>query len=596
MRNVMVDGDSENREPEHVHLIKACVNCIHLEVLEEGQEVSGLEDTAFLRTRCRVLDKTFTDHYAFPTGEDKLVIDEKPGECPFWEPWDKEQDEGRFPMSDNVLAKIRIDAEEFIAELMKEYYMHMSGQKDSLDIGPIFEKYKHLFSLELAGETKDLMEGLSGLELTGARNLHSFMIGEYISNAGKEITEELMNHQSTLFIDADDEKLNYHAIIPKIRNETDRDKRKNMFDQWMKLETTELNPRRLKRWDVEFDIIKSQGYNGYVPFIQFLLGISYTALQKKFQRFLDETRDIYAESVDAIAKDIVGIPLDECTAYDKDFMFRGEKYDKYYTKDGLIPAAKETLANLGLNVDEVDAIILDVEEREKKRPRAFCAPVRIGQEVYVVTRPMGGRQDYGSLLHELGHAYHFAFTDTSLPIELRYFGDRAISEGFAFLFNYLYDDKNWLIEYLGVPKDEAAEVVRFGAATKLFMLRRYIAKMKYELKLFADWDIESRADEYADTLTSELIIKHYPEAYLYDLDAGFYSADYLRAWFWEVQLRYYLKENFGPKWFQNPDCIPTLMELWGWGEQFSPEEMATRLGMDGLSIDPMIDELKKYLG
>ena len=144
---IPMEKDEDKKNPgQPGHLIKACVNCRHLEVLEEGQEVSGLEDTAFLRTRCRILDKTFTDHYAFPTGEDKLVIDEKPGECPFWEPWDEEQDKGRIQMSDNVLEKIRIDAEELIAELMKEYYMHMSGQKDALDIGPIFGKYKHLFS------------------------------------------------------------------------------------------------------------------------------------------------------------------------------------------------------------------------------------------------------------------------------------------------------------------------------------------------------------------------------------------------------------------------------------------------------------------
>ena len=587
------EGNNVDRQGESEQLIRACINCRHLEVVEEGEEIEGLGDTAFIRTRCKVLDITFTDHYAFPTGEEVLEIEGNPAECPLWEPWDADNDRGRrVPMSEKVLDGVRRDAEEFIAELMKEYYVHMSGQKDTLEIGPIYEKYANLFSLELAHKTRDMMKGTSGLELTGARNFYSFTISEYISNETKRMTEELMNHQSTLKIKVDGEEVSYHGIIPKLRNEGDRDKRKEMYEKWMGLESTELNPLRLDIWGREFEIIEGEGYLGYVPFVQTLTALNYKELARHFHRFLDETREPYIKAMDVVSQETVGIPLSESMAYDKDFMLRGGKYDKYYTKEGLIPAAKKTLADLGLDVDRVEAIILDADEREKKRPRAFCAPVRMGKEVYVVTRPMGGRQDYGSLLHELGHAYHFAYADISLPIELRFFGDRAISEGFAFLFNYLIDDENWLREYLGVSKKDARDVVRFGMANKLFMLRRYIAKLKYELKLFVDWDIENRADEYAATLTEELVIKHYPEAYLYDLDGGFYTADYLRAWFWEVQLRGYLKENFGGKWYANPDCIPTLMELWGWGEQFSPEEMAVKLGMEGLSIEPLMREVR----
>ena len=75
----------------------------------------------------------------------------------------------------------------------------------------------------------------SGLALTGARNLHSFMIGEYISNETKEITQELMNHQSTLSIDVDGEDVNYHGIVPKMRNEPDRETRREAFEKCMML-------------------------------------------------------------------------------------------------------------------------------------------------------------------------------------------------------------------------------------------------------------------------------------------------------------------------------------------------------------------------
>ena len=56
-------------------------------------------------------------------------------------------------------------------------------------------------------------------------------------------------------------------------------------------------------------------------------------------------------------------------------------------------------------------------EREGKRPRAFCAPVRIPEVVHLVLRPHGGQNDWMTLLHELGHALHFANMRRDLPFE-----------------------------------------------------------------------------------------------------------------------------------------------------------------------------------
>ena len=62
-------------------------------------------------------------------------------------------------------------------------------------------------------------------------------------------------------------------------------------------------------------------------------------------------------------------------------------------------------------------IRLDTGEREGKRSRAFCAPVRVPDEVYLVLRPHGGQTDWNTFLHELGHALHFAYMRPDLPFE-----------------------------------------------------------------------------------------------------------------------------------------------------------------------------------
>ena len=54
----------------------------------------------------------------------------------------------------------------------------------------------------------------------------------------------------------------------------------------------------------------------------------------------------------------------------------------------------------------------------------------IPDEVYLVLRPHGGQNDWQTLLHELGHALHFAnMRRRRLPFEYRWLGDNSITEG-----------------------------------------------------------------------------------------------------------------------------------------------------------------------
>jgi hypothetical protein len=89
--------------------------------------------------------------------------------------------------------------------------------------------------------------------------------------------------------------------------------------------------------------------------------------------------------------------------------------------------------------------------------------------------PIGGYDDYTSLFHEAGHAEHFGSVDPSLELEYRYLGDSSATEGFAFLFEYLIHDKNWLATHIHI--DHLDEYLDFAYLNKLFFLRRYGAKL-----------------------------------------------------------------------------------------------------------------------
>ena len=102
---------------------------------------------------------------------------------------------------------------------------------------------------------------------------------------------------------------------------------------------------------------------------------------------------------------------------------------------------------MGIDPTRRGRVTLDTGEREGKRSRAFCSPVRVPDEVYLVLRPHGGQTDWNTFLHELGHALHFAYMRPDLAFEYRWLGDNSITEGYAMLFDHRMKDTGWLKRY-----------------------------------------------------------------------------------------------------------------------------------------------------
>jgi len=496
-------------------------------------------------------------------------------------------------MTDTPLAPdleaLRQDLHRFMRELALENYMHYSGQKETLEIAPIYERYGHLVSKDLAKNVRDRWRAAqSPEEKRSYKHLHHFAFFGYQGNLIKGIIEEIARRQNEMSIRIDGREIGYHSIVPRLTNEPDCDIRREIDDRASELEL-ELNELRLESWKITSEVFREFGYESYAEGCRKSFEIDYDGLAAELRGFLDETEDDYVRQFDYLATERLGYSIRDARKCDLGYLMRGEGWDGYFPKDGMVGKATACFAEMGMPVDEVPAIILDVEEREKKRPRAFCSPVEVGREVYVCTRPMGGMSDYLTFLHELGHAYHFAYTDPNLPAELILVGDSATSEVFAFNFNYLGADGLWLKTYLGI--DDPAPIVRFLKLQKLYFLRRYASKLLFELELHSDWNMEKRAGKYTEYLDRGLIAKHRIENWLSDLDPAFYSAGYLRAWIFERQLREYLIEEFGDDWWRNPESGRKLAEFWRTGRMYMPEEMSERILGEPLDLGPIKREL-----
>ena len=262
-----------------------------------------------------------------------------------------------------------------------------------------------------------------------------------------------------------------------------------------------------------------------------------------------------------------------------------------FPRSGCCRRFRETLTALGIELDKQKGVRLDVEARPQKSPRAFCAPIVIPGQVMLVINPHGGQDDYSALFHEAGHTEHFAHVDGSLPFAARGLGDNSVTEGYAFLFEHLMYEPPWLERYLGWS--DADEFVEFKRFFKLYIVRRYCAKLLYELELHRSDNARSKAKRYADLLTAHLGVRYNPADYLFDVDDGFYCARYLRAWAFEAQLRRYLEDRFGGQWFLSARAGARLKRLWAMGQRHAVEKLVKKLGYPSLDFAPLFEELQK---
>jgi hypothetical protein len=477
------------------------------------------------------------------------------------------------------LAGYRTDAERFIAELGLEYYRHYAGLAEDLALEPIYERHAGLFE----GAAVEALRARAGAAPSGEdegrrlRALLDFAAEGRVGRATAALDAELARREAALHLDVDGERLGFRESSIVQANEPDAERRARIEAARLEATVRELNPLRREVLDLQEATARALGWPGYRAMCEECKGLGLDAIGRQADAFLAATDGVYPDVVEPALRAAVGVGLDRARRSDLPRFFRFAAADDRFPQDRLLAAYETTFAGLGIDVGEQEGIVLDVESRPGKSPRAFCAPVRAPGEVYLVVPPAGGRDDYAALLHEGGHAQHYGGVDPGLAFEFRHLGDNSVTEAYAFLLDGLLDDPEWLRRTLGV-RDGDDRLAAHARAQRLVMLRRYAAKVGYELGLHGDADGNADpAVDYSSRLTRAVGVDWPAELHLVDVDPGFYVAAYLRAWALEAALRAHLQERFGPAWFAEPEAGELLRSLWAQGQRLDAAELLAEL-------------------
>jgi hypothetical protein len=267
--------------------------------------------------------------------------------------------------------------------------------------------------------------------------------------------------------------------------------------------------------------------------------------------------------------------------------------DSTYTKERATEVCLATLSALGFDLAGDTNIRLDLDDRPQKSPRACVIASDPPKVVHLITRAQGGLHDYQAFLHEAGHALHYAGVDPSLPYTFRRLSrDHALTEIYSYICEAITREPAWHAEHFGLSDDQAETNAEGTIFLEALLFRRYTAKLQFELDFWSNFDeAGATSDDYSNRLTAATGVRYPPDGHLADMDAGFYSADYLRAWIRHAQLRAYLVDEVGEDWWRSPRTGDLLRDLFAEGTKPSSEEIASRLGFKPHDTAPLVAEL-----
>jgi hypothetical protein len=475
------------------------------------------------------------------------------------------------------LAAYRADAEEFVSSLDREYYLHFAGLQDEFDIEAIYERHADLFS----------RDNVQRLREEGTTQLVEFAVQGLMGRATKAEQAELARKEAVLEIEVDGEVMPYRQAAVIQVNEPDPERRFAIERARLEAGARELDPLLREVLERTHALTGELGWPSMRVMCEELSGIDLGALDRQTSAFLAATEDVYVPLLTGPLERELGFGFERLRRSDFSYFFRAPTLDAAFSDGRLLASLEQTLDGLAL---DPPGVRLDVDQRPKKTPRAFCAPVRVPDEVYLVIARRGGRDDFETLFHEAGHAQHFAHMPAALPMEHRYLGDNSITESFAFLFQHLTQSPAWLRARLEVTEPEPIEAQ--ARASKLVYLRRYAAKLAYELELHsAPPALDPLREVYAKRLGDALHVEWTAQSWLSDVDQFFYSAAYIRAWALETHVRRLLVERFGELWFDEPEAGDFLKTLWAEGQRLRGDELLTELTGAELDFSALLDDL-----
>jgi hypothetical protein len=487
-----------------------------------------------------------------------------------------------------------------VARLSSEAAMLLESQSELVwrywaegaraDVASTYVDRSGLFSLDNLRDIDRLRQRTTDpRELRALTALQSHFAGEYISQQLAEVNDAIANLEASLSFSVDGREVRWRDLERLLANEKSAVKRKALYTAATPA-LERLNQLLRRREERTEELARELGYPSYEAFGAELRQADLSRLGLLAEEVLQATEAPYKEVMERLSQRELGLPFASLTRADLPRLFRPRDVDSRFPKDKQLARAHATLTGMGLDLWSMKNVRIDArDDVPRKNPRPLTLGISVPGDVRMSMRPVEGALEASRLMHEVGHALHYAFTKES-RFELARLGNPTVTEAYSALFEDLLEDPVWLEEYAGLSGQERTEYLAAASAHKLFLIRRAAGRLLYQLAVHRQQGADTR-ELYKALITRTDVMPATDDdvaRYLVDREEFYQSADNFRAWFLAGQLQGQLKARFGPAWWHSPEAGTFLQGLWMHGNALSAREVAQAMGEDAITPDVLL--------
>ncbi|HEX8700350.1 MAG TPA: chromosome segregation protein SMC [Myxococcaceae bacterium] len=458
-----------------------------------------------------------------------------------------------------------------------------------VDIAATYRGRETLFSVENIRKLDRLRQLTQDpRELRALTALQSHFAGEYLAQALAEYNDAIANLEASLTFTVDGREVRYLELERLLANEKSAVKRRALYTAAVPaIERLSQSLRRREERTVE--LVKELGYPSYEAFSGELRQADLSRLSLLAEEILQATQEPYKAVMERLSQRELALPFASISRADIPRLFRAREVEDAFPKEEPLLRAHASVQGLGIDLAEMPNVYIDAKDHPRKNSRPLTLAIEVPGDVRLSVKAGSGVLHQARVMHEFGHALHYAFTKEP-RFELARLGNPTVGEAYSALFEDLLEDPVWLEEHAGVRGDQRAQYLAASSAHKLFLIRRAAGKLLYQLELHRREGVDAK-ELYRAIMerTDAMPMKPEDEArYLVDQEDFFQSADNFRAWFLAGQLQAQLKARFGPAWWRSPEAGTFLKGLWSHGNAWSAKEVAEALGERGIAPDVLL--------
>jgi hypothetical protein len=231
------------------------------------------------------------------------------------------------------------------------------------------------------------------------------------------------------------------------------------------------------------------------------------------------------------------------------------------TARSAVSAVKSAFREMGFDLSGVP---VDVENRPRKYPGAFCFPIAIPRDVRVSVRSASPHHLVDMLYHEFGHAAHFSGIRADLPFVERYWIHSGAHETFSTLFESLLHEPAFLRAQFGF--DAAAvrrllEFARFKALlTGTWLAASALTAMEGWLENLSWLEVEARYASHVQAFTGVPMPPGFARLEPFTAALSVYPAGYVLAAVRVAHWLEHLRALGGEAWWRSPAAQADIRE------------------------------------